>query len=142
MALLLTGCFGETLASTKNPICSWNSQVPSNAQQLCTSTYKTLNGVAQAEVKGNSGEIRRLVVRRSVAQRIARFGAKIRARRIIWMHVVPSYTLTVIHPGLIGARFYLVGQEKNANIKSAEAIFLRVRDGKARIMYDFPEQDW
>lgn len=142
LVFLVAGCLGIDLPSQTNPVCSWNSQPPSNADQLCRMSYQTVDAVARAEARGDDATIRRLVARDDVALRIIKYGAQVRAKHLSGFHAVPSITLAVIRPGLVGARFYLVGKSSAITVDNPVAVYLRIRQDRALIAYDFPRQVW
>lgn len=140
MTVLLTGCLNVSLPSTGKPSCSWDSYVPPNAATICSEVYQTLNAVAHAEQTRDDRTINRLVTRASVRKRLIDYGRAIRSQNARGLHVVPSLTLTLIHPNVFGAGFFL--NVRGGRTNAPETMELRVIGSQALIINDQPGQEW
>jgi hypothetical protein len=101
-----------------------------------------LSSIVRAEVRGDNATIRRLVVAPAVADHIIRYGSTVRRQHVNFLHVVPSYTLEVVHPREVGAAFYLVGQTPRAKISRPQTVYLAIRGSQALVVRDQSDQDW
>lgn len=140
--VVLSGCLGTSVPTVSNPSCSWDSSVPSNAASICRAVYSTLNGIARAEQTGNTASIRRLVSGRAVQRRILAHGRSLRKQGVSGLHVVPSITLDLLHPGTVGAGFYLNGTVRGGRVNSPLTVELRVTGGRATVVNDQPGEEW
>ncbi len=139
---LLAGCFTGSLPSQNDPVCSWTSAVPSNANRLCGQTYRTLSTVLKASVRGNRATVHRLVPSRQIAGRIIAFGDAQRRDGIHYIRIVPSYTLETEQNGSVGASFGLVGVTNRGSLKAPQVMYLRLSHGVQIISGDQPQQEW
>jgi hypothetical protein len=144
VALLLCGCGCslQGVPTQQHPSCSWVSQPPDNADELCTEVFRTFKTVVQAEVRGDDRTIRRLVRDPATAQRIIASGAALRAETILDLHVSPSLALEALTPGALAANLYLIGTTKRANHSDEETVYLQLRNGAAIVTHDVPGEEW
>lgn len=142
LAAGLTGCLGIDVPTQNHPICSWGSQPPKNSAALCGVAFRTLRTLARADFTGNVRTIRRLVPNRTVARRIIQYGVNERRNGVHVLHIVPSIALDNIHPGYIGAGFYLLSESRLGRTSAPETVYLRVRGRHATVVADQPAQDW
>jgi hypothetical protein len=142
--LSTAGCVytGAGAPTQQHPSCSWNADVPTNADQTCAITFRTLSAVAAAEVRGDNDTIRRIVPAPAVAGRIIAYGASIRARHVKFMHVVPNVTLQTFPGNVVIADLNLIGRTKEGLISRSESVYLQFRHGQARILKDQPGEEW
>lgn len=143
----LSGCGIAGIPSQQRPACSWGTQIPSNADALCTVAFKTLSTLVRDEVRGNDRAIHLLVSNATVARRIIVFGRDQRANHIIFLHVVPSITLATTQQGLLGAGFFIVGKTHSGKISAPETVYMRVYHvgvaaSRAVVVEDQPDQEW
>jgi hypothetical protein len=139
----MAGCLSVTYPTQQRPTCSWASQPPPNANTLCSTVYRTLTTLVNAELSGDDRAIRRLVTDPQVAGRVVSYGRTVLAQGRASMHAVPSFTLdTATQPGEIGANFSIVGKTQQGQINTQETVYLRIRHGTALLVADQPGEDW
>ena len=139
---LLCGCVSLSVPSQSNPSCSWTSQLPSNADAVCLSTFHTLRAVLDAAIRGDETTLRRLVPDAVIRHRIAAFGASVRHKGNISVHITPSFTLEKIRSDQLGAEFNVVGHTHHGDVKAPQTVYLAARNGTTVIIQDQPMQEW
>lgn len=140
--MLLSGCLSNSIPSQSNPSCSWSSQPPGNADALCVSTFHTLRSVLNAAIQGDGTTLRRFVPDPKIRHRIAVFGATVRHKGNISVHVTPSFTLGATRNGDLGAEFNIAGSTHDGNVKAPQTVYLATRGGRTVIVHDQPLQEW
>ncbi len=138
----LCGCTALSVPSQSNPSCSWTSQLPTNADAVCLSTFHTLRSVLQAAIRGDETALRRLVPDAVIRHRIAMFGASVRHKGDISVHITPSFTLSTLRSGQLGAEFNIVGHTHHGDVKAPQTVYLARRGGITVIIQDQPMQEW
>lgn len=138
----LVGCGIPGLPSQQHPDCSWNSVVPSNADQLCSVAFRTTSALVRAQVRGDDPAIRRLVSNPRVAANIIAYGRLRRSQRINFLHVVPSMTLDAGNPHLLGAGFFVVGKTAAGRVDDPETLYMVVHGSSAQVTQDQPNEAW
>lgn len=140
-SLLLTGCL-PGVPSASHPSCSWTTQPPSNADAICVSTYDTLQRLLEAAIRGDRATLLRLVPDPIIRHRIAVWGAMVRRKGNISVHVTPSFTLATIRNGSLGAEFNIVGHTHHGDVKAPQTVYLALRAGRRVVVQDQPMQEW
>lgn len=139
---LAAGCIVPGVPTQQQPSCSWSSQPPDNADQLCRQIFRTLSLVARAEVRHDDSTVRRLVTQPAAAARIIAYGAQLSRQKVRSFHVVPSMTLLDTGGGRVGAAFFLQGQTSQGRLRAQETVYLRQRHGTQVIIADQPGHEW
>jgi hypothetical protein len=139
---LLGGCLSNSIPSQSHPSCSWTSQPPANADSVCLSTFHALRAVLNAAIHGDDATLRRLVPDSNIRHRIAVFGDMVRHKGNISVHITPSFTLTTIRNGDLGAEFNIVGTTHHGDVKAPQTVYLASRGGRHVIVQDQPLQEW
>ncbi|MGI8968175.1 MAG: hypothetical protein ACR2GA_03625 [Chloroflexota bacterium] len=140
--LLVSGCGIFQVPSQHKPDCSWDVAVPANADHLCTVSFDTVSAVVRAQVAGNDAAIRRIATTPRVARRIISYGRQKRAEGIIYLHVVPSITLTITAQHKLGVGIYITGKTHHSTVSDPETVYLRVHGNRGTIIDDQPNQVW
>lgn len=138
----LCGCVSFGVPSQSDPSCSWTSQLPSNADAVCVSTFHTLRAVLNAAIRGDETTLRRFVPDAVIRHRIVAFGASVRHRGDISVHITPSFTLSRMPRGILGAEFNIVGHTHHGDVKAPQTVYLARRGGSTIIIQDQPMQEW
>lgn len=143
VAAALNGCAPPTMPTQQNPSCSWEKAVPAGADRICRITFRTIKALVDAEAQGRDRTVYQLVTNRRVAKRIAAHGAVVRAQHLRQYHAVPSITLDVPIPGVIGANADIRAKKPdNSSVKLSETIYMRIRNGTAYVFDDQAGQEW
>jgi hypothetical protein len=140
--VLLGGCLSISIPSAAHPSCSWSSQPPSNSDSVCLSTFRTLRTILNAAIDGNETTLRRLVPDPTIRGRIAVFGATVRHKGNISVHITPSFTLGRQQNGALGAEFNIVGKTHHGDVKAPQTVYLESRGGRTVVVQDQPMQEW
>jgi hypothetical protein len=98
--------------------------------------------VLNAAVRGDDGTLRRLVPDATIRHRIAVFGASVRRKGNISVHITPSFTLEKMQSRRLGAEFNIVGHTHHGDVKAPQTVYLGVRHGATVIIEDQPMQEW
>lgn len=138
----LCGCVSLSVPTQNNPSCSWTSQLPTNADAVCVSTFHTLRTVLDAAIRGDERTLRHLIPDGVIRRRIAVFGASVRHKGNISVHITPSFTLSTIGGGRLGAEFNIVGHTHHGDVKAPQTVYLGSRGGTTIIIEDQPMQEW
>ena len=77
-----------------------------------------------------------------MAQRVIENGRALRAARARNLHVVPSITLNISHPGYIGVLFYELGKSKKGNINQMLFVYLQRKRGHLTVAAGNNNQAW
>ncbi|GAC1462598.1 MAG: hypothetical protein PVSMB7_02980 [Chloroflexota bacterium] len=142
-ALVGVGCAAPGVPTAQNPTCSWEKAVPANADLVCRTTFRTLRTLVEAEVQGDNAPVYRLVDSRRVARRILAYGMVVRGQHFRQFHVVPSITLDIPVPGVIGANADIRAKTPtNGKVKLSETLYMRIRHGTAYVFDDQGGQEW
>lgn len=142
LPLLLGGCLANSIPTQSRPSCSWTSALPADADAVCVSTFHSLRIVLAAAIRGDGRTLRRLVPDGTVRRRIAAFGAAVRRKGNISVHITPSFTLARVRSGLLGAEFNIVGHTHHGDVKAPQTVYLDSRSGTPVIVQDQPMQEW
>ena len=129
-------------ANLKRATCGWSSNIPANGNQVCQQTYATLRRIVRAEVNGNDGVIRALVVSPTVARRIIQFGRLLRQQHVSFLRVTPTFDLTTDSHNVIQVDAYLIGQSDQGKVEVPEWVLERPHGKSFVITGDFPGQQW
>lgn len=116
--------------------------MPARSDFLCATVFRTLSGLARANLRGDDATVRRLVSDPRVAGRIVAYGRKIRRAHATDLHVVPSITMDKLPSGELGAGFYLLGSARTGRINAPQTLYLRLRRRTAFVVRDQPGQEW
>jgi hypothetical protein len=128
--------------SQAQPVCSWSSAPPANHDAICRAVYDTLSAIARAEVRDDTGSIRRLVSNPRVARRIIAHATALKARGVESLHITPSFTLGTSRQGYLGAAFNMVGASRHGSITAPQTVYLVIGHGRPRVVDDQPEEEW
>jgi hypothetical protein len=139
---LLCGCLPNSIPSQSHPSCSWTSEPPANADSVCLSTFHTLRAVLNAAIRGDETTLSHLVPAPTVRRRIAVFGATVRHKGNISVHITPSFTLATVRNHNLGAEFNIVGKTHHGDVKAPQTVYLASRGGSNVIVQDQPMQEW
>jgi hypothetical protein len=139
---VLGGCRLASLPSQQNPTCSWESDLPSNADAVCTRTVHVLQSLATAVAHGDIATIRRYVVDRSTVARMTVYSQTVRAEHAYGIHVVPSIGLDREANGRIGAGFYVLGKTATQKLNSQETLYFNWVDGRWVVVNSDLDKNW
>ena len=141
LLLILTGCLSQPVPTESHPTCSWTTEPPKDADQVCTRVFAVLTTVTRAISQGDERTIRRHAAP-DVAAHIILYARQLRPLHPTGLHVVPSFTMSVDKPALYGAGFYVLGKTRQAPIKDQESVYVRVTSKSVHIAHDQTQQYW
>lgn len=78
----------------------------------------------------------------TIRHRIEVFGATVRNKGNISVHITPSFTLARVRSGNLGAEFNIVGKTHHGDVKAPQTVYLAPRGGSSVIVQDQPMQEW
>jgi hypothetical protein len=138
----LGGCSLASLPSQQHPTCSWESDVPGNANAICTRTFGVLSSLAVAVAAGDIAAIRRHVVDPTTVARMTLYSQKVRAEHGTGLHVVPDLGLDAEAHGQIGAGFYVLGKTATTKLNSPETLYFNWVKGRWVVVRSDLDKDW
>jgi hypothetical protein len=137
-----SGCSIPGQPSQLHPVCSWTETIPSNADAVCSNTFRTLRAIISAEIRGDDAAIRRLVPNAAVSGRIIAQGRTLRGQHILFLRVSPSITVGGLSHGGLGVGFHLGGKTDSSTISSPIEVYLRTEKGREVVVGHEPYEDW
>jgi hypothetical protein len=93
-------------------------------------------------MRGDATTLRRLVPDTVIRRRITTFGASVRHKGNISVHITPSFTLSKLRSDELGAEFNIVGHTHHGDVKAPQTVYLARRNGTTIIIQDQPMQEW
>ena len=105
-------------------------------------SYKLLASVLRAAIRGDGATLAQAVPNSELRRKIATFGASVRKKGNISVHVTPSFTMSRLRDGKLGAEFNIVGHTHHGDVKAPQTVYLEVRSGATIIVQDQPMQEW
>ncbi|HEX6506464.1 MAG TPA: hypothetical protein VF221_02425 [Chloroflexota bacterium] len=93
-------------------------------------------------MRGDTTVLRRLVPGPAIRHKIQVFGAGVRRRGDISVHITPSFTLEQAPDGSLGAGFNMVGATHHGDVKAPQTVYLARSRGHLVIVQDQPGQEW
>ena len=96
----------------------------------------------RAAIRGDRSALAQAVPNAAIRRKIASFGAGVRQKGNISVHVTPSFTMSRLGNGNLGAEFNVVGHTHHGDVRAPQTVYLTVRSGATIVVQDQPMQEW